>query len=105
MRRFLTSGIKAILAVAALSTAAHWAMRLQREPAAPAVPVASLPDPVTTGSIAGRKAERTGAAEASVMPASLGAGLDQQHLAKLMAGAVSDRPKIQKAVAKRQETR
>lgn len=99
MRRFLTSGIKAILAVAALSTAAHWAMRLQREPAAPALPVAALPDPVTTGSIAPRKVER--AADASVMPASLGAGLDQQHLAKLMAGASTDRPKVQKAVAKR----
>ena len=33
--------------------------------------------------------------------ASLGGGVDQDHLAKLMAGAASDRPKLQKAVAKR----
>ena len=97
MRRFLTGGIKAILAIAVLSTAAHWAMRVQREPATPALPVAALADPVTTGSIASRKAER---AAAAVVPASLG-GLDQDHLAKLMAGAASERPKLQKAVAKR----
>lgn len=96
MRRFLTSGIKAILAIAVLSTAAHWAMRVQREPSAPALPVAALADPVTTGSITARKPERP-AQEAAVMPASL----DQDHLAKLMAGAASDRPKLQKAVAKR----
>ncbi|WP_375274097.1 hypothetical protein [Methylorubrum thiocyanatum] len=99
MRRFLTGGIKAILAIAALSTAAHWAMRVQREPSAPALPVAALADPVTTGSIAARKPDR--ASEAAIMPASLGGGLDQDHLAKLMAGAASDRPKLQKAVAKR----
>ena len=39
-------------------------------------------------------------AEAAVVPASLG-GLDQDHLAKLMAGAASERLKLQKAVAKR----
>lgn len=99
MRRFLTGGIKAILAIAALSTAAHWAMRVQREPSAPALPVAALADPVTTGSITARKPERP--AEAAIMPASLGGGLDQDHLAKLMAGAASDRPKLQKALAKR----
>jgi len=99
MRRFLTGGIKAILAIAALSTAAHWAMRVQREPASPALPVAALADPVTTGSISGRKAERP-APEAAVMPASLG-NVDKDHLAKLMAGAASERPKLQKAVAKR----
>ncbi len=100
MRRFLTGGIKAILAIAVLSTAAHWAMRVQRDPASPGMPVAALADPVTTGSIPSRKAERP-AAEAAVVPASLGGGLDQDHLAKLMAGAASDRPKLQKAVAKR----
>ena len=42
MRRFLTGGIKAILAIAVLSTAAHWAMRVQREPASAALPVAAL---------------------------------------------------------------
>lgn len=100
MRRFLTSGIKAILAIAVLSTAAHWAMRVQREPASPALPVAALADPVTTGSIAARKSERL-APEAAVMPATLGGGVDKDHLAKLMAGAASERPKLQKAVAKR----
>jgi hypothetical protein len=55
MRALLTSGIKAILAVAALSTAAHWTLRVQRETAAPAVPVASLTDPVATGSIEARR--------------------------------------------------
>ena len=99
MRRFLTGGIKAILAIAVLSTAAHWAMRVQREPASAALPVAALADPVTTGSIAARKTERS-APEAAVMPVSLG-GIDKDHLAKLMAGAASERPKIQKAVAKR----
>ncbi|MBB2963180.1 hypothetical protein [Methylobacterium sp. R2-1] len=100
MRRFLTGGIKAILAIAVLSTAAHWAMRVQREPATPALPVAALADPVTTGSITARKSERP-MAEAAIIPASLGGGLDQDHLAKLMAGAASERPKLQKAVAKR----
>lgn len=99
MRRFLTGGIKAILAIAVLSTAAHWAMRVQREPATPALPVAALADPVTTGSITARKAER-GSTEAEIVPASM-SGLDQDHLAKLMAGAASERPKLQKAVAKR----
>lgn len=103
MRRFLTGGIKAILAIAVLSTAAHWAMRVQRDPASPALPVAALADPVTTGSIGSigsQKSERP-AVQAAVVPASLGGGLDQDHLAKLMAGAASDRPKLQKAVAKR----
>ncbi|HJE24636.1 MAG TPA: hypothetical protein K8W01_13340 [Methylorubrum populi] len=101
MRRFLTSGIKAILAIAVLSTAAHWAMRVQREPAASALPVAALADPATTGSLAPRRSEQS-AAEAAIVPASLGGGLDQQHLAKLMAGASTERPKLQKAVAKRE---
>ncbi|MFG5118731.1 hypothetical protein [Methylorubrum sp. POS3] len=99
MRRFLTNGIKAILAIALLSTAAHWALRLQREPAAaPVLPVAALPDPMSTGSIAPRKAESF--AGASVQAASTD-GFDQEHLAKLMAGASGERAKAQKAVAKR----
>ncbi|SFL98933.1 hypothetical protein [Methylorubrum salsuginis] len=97
MRRFLTSGIKAILAIAVLSTAAHWALRLQREPAAPALPVAAaLPDPVSTGSIAPRRSASF--ADASVQTASAD-GFDQEHLAKLMAGASA--AKAQKASAKR----
>ncbi len=97
MRRFLTSGIKAILAIAVLSTAAHWALRLQREPAAPALPVAAaLPDPVSTGSITPRKVEPFPGA--SVQTASAD-GFDQEHLAKLMAGASA--AKAQKATARR----
>ena len=98
MRRILTSGIKAILAIAALSTAAHWVMRLQRDPPAPALPVAAMPDPVVTGSIAPRKVERF-TPEASVIPTSA-EGFDQQALARLMAGAASER-KTQKVLAKR----
>lgn len=97
MRRFLTNGIKAILAIALLSTAAHWAMRLQREPAAaPPLPVAALPDPVSTGSITRRKAEPFSGA--SVQAASAD-GFDQDHLAKLMAGASA--AKAQKASSRR----
>ncbi|WP_232630850.1 hypothetical protein [Methylobacterium sp. Leaf118] len=96
MRRILTSGIKAILAIALLSTAAHWALRLQREPPAPALPVASLPDPVSTGSLGVRRVDALPGA--SVMTASAD-GFDQEHLAKLMAGA-SER-KAQRALAKR----
>jgi crotonobetainyl-CoA:carnitine CoA-transferase CaiB-like acyl-CoA transferase len=112
MRALLTSGIKAILAVAALSTAAHWAMRVQRE-AAPAAPVASIPDPVATGSIEPRAAERTVAAinaPASAMPSSASSppravaapasGLDQSHLAALIAGATPPKAKVAKAATK-----
>ena len=78
--------------------------QLDREPPRPQLvaavkPVMPLDEPVTTGSIAPRKGERP-SPEAAVVPASLG-GLDQDHLAKLMAGAASERPKLQKAVAKR----
>jgi len=95
MRRFLTSGIKAILAIAALSTAAHWAMRLQREPAAQVAALSAIPDPVTTGSIAPRTPE--GLTQA---PEPLPKDLDQQHLMKLIAGVSTERPKPQKALAK-----
>ena len=96
MRRVLTGGIKAVLASAALSTAAHWAMRMQRTPE-PATSVATLADPVTTGSIQPRKVERV--APPAAEPA-IGA-LDQQHLMKLIAGATVEKPKAQKVVAKR----
>ncbi|WP_331311628.1 hypothetical protein [Methylobacterium oryzae] len=55
MRALLTSGIKAILGIAALSTAAHWTLRVQRESAAPAVATASLAEPAATGSIEPRR--------------------------------------------------
>ena len=108
MRALLTSGIKAILAVAALSTAAHWTLRVQRESTAAPVPVASLADPVATGSIEPRPIERQ--AERSVAAASMPAaatqpaprpvaasGLDQSHLAALIAGSAPAKPKLAKA--------
>lgn len=94
MRRLLTGGIKAILAIAALSTAAHWAMRIQREPAAiDRVAATSPPDPVTTGSIEPRRAS---------VPTEVDTrGLDQRRLSELIAGASPEKAKVQKAVAKR----
>ena len=97
MRGFLTSGVKAILAIAALSTAAHWALRVQRDPAPSAQIQASLPDPATTGSIEPRRAER-----AAAQPAKASADLDQNHLSALIASTTGAKPKPQKAlVAKR----
>ncbi|KQP72352.1 hypothetical protein [Methylobacterium sp. Leaf112] len=95
MRRLLTGGIKAILAIAALSTAAHWTMRLQREPSPR--PVAALPDPVTTGSIDARKSV-AGPAAAS---ADVNRGLDQRRLSELFAGTAPEKAKVQKAAVKR----
>ncbi len=94
MRRLLTGGIKAILAIAALSTAAHWAMRIQREPAAiDRVAATAQPDPVVTGSIEPR---RVATSEEDVTR-----GLDQRRLSELIAGASPEKAKLQKAVAKR----
>lgn len=90
MRRLLTGGIKAILAIAALSTAAHWTMRLQRDsPAAPR-PVAAIPDPVTTGSIDARKPVVAPSADVT-------RGLDQRRLSELFAGTAPEKAKVQKA--------
>ncbi|KAB1075222.1 hypothetical protein [Methylobacterium planeticum] len=97
MRRLLSGGIKAILAIAALSTAAHWAMRVQRAPGQPAPAIAALPDPVTTGSIEPRRVEAPEAPRAEVVTR----GLDQSHLSALIASTTADKPKAQKAVAKR----
>lgn len=98
MRRLLTGGIKAILAIAALSTAAHWALRVQREPAAPApaTAMAAIPDPVSTGSITPRKIERQQAPTPTAAQ-----GLDQQHLLKLISGAGSEKKQAKSVVAKR----
>ena len=98
MRRLLSGGIKAILAIAALSTAAHWAMRVQRSPGQTVPAVAALPDPVTTGSIEPRRVERAPAIERSE---TVTRGLDQNHLSALIASTASEKPKVQKAVAKR----
>lgn len=100
MRRLLTTGIKAIVAIAILSTATHWALRVQREPEAPASAVAAIPDPATTGSITPRKVERAAALPAA-QPEAAADKLDQQHLMKLIAGAAGEKPKPQKAIAKR----
>jgi hypothetical protein len=98
MRRLLTGGIKAILAIAALSTAAHWALRVQRDPATP-VPssaMAAIADPVTTGSITPRKVERTQALAEPVTK-----GLDQEHLLKLISSATPEKKTQKAVVAKR----
>ena len=102
MRGLLTGGVKAILAIAALSTAAHWAMRVQRDPAPSAPTVAALPDPVTTGSIEPRRVERP-AVEPVRKDARLDKDprLDQDHLSALIASTTGPVPKAQKAVAKR----
>jgi hypothetical protein len=98
MRRLLTGGIKAILAIAALSTATHWAMRLQREPVPTAQAAADFADPVTTGSITPRKADTVAAAPAEP---EVTRGLDQRGLSELFAGAAPDRAKVQKAAVRR----
>ena len=105
MRSLLTGGIKAILAVAALSTAIHWALRLQRDSDGLTTPaIASIADPETTGSIAPRApapaAEvRQAQAQAPVAPraatarAPLPSDLDQSHLAALIATASAPAPR------------
>ncbi len=91
MRRHLTTGIKAILTVAALSTAVHWAMRFQREADDAPVAIAAVPDPVTTGSIGQRAIEAP--AESLFAPASVsGDALDQEHLTRLFGDAASAKP-------------
>jgi hypothetical protein len=99
MRALLTGGIKAILAIAALSTAAHWALRVQREPTAPAPAMATLPEPTTTGSIEPRRIERPAAKGVERAPekAPAAAGLDQTHLAALIADATGAKPKAKPA--------
>lgn len=96
MRRLLTGGIKAIIAIAALSTAAHWAMRVQRPPAISSAALPAVPDPVATGSITPRKAERP--SEDRLMDVSR--GLDQKRLSELFSSAAPEKPKVQKAVAR-----
>lgn len=121
MRALLTGGIKAILAIAALSTAAHWVLRVQRDAPAPATAMASLPEPTTTGSIEPRRIERPALPKGSELKASdikaadpkatalklpdakvrpAASGLDQTHLAALIAGTAADRAKAQKPAPK-----
>ena len=131
MRALLTGGIKAILAIAALSTAAHWALRVQRGAPAPAAAMASLPEPTTTGSIEPRRIERPAPPKGADLKASdlrpveikaadpkaaalklpdakarqAASGLDQTHLSALIAGTAAaptaDRPKAQKPASRR----
>ena len=96
MRRLLTGGIKAIVAIAALSTAAHWAMRVQRAPTVAAAPVAAMKDPVATGSIPTRNAETSSGDRL----ADVAHGLDQRRLGELISGAAVNKPKVEKAVAR-----
>jgi hypothetical protein len=107
MRALLTGGIKAILGIAALSTAAHWTLRVQRESPSPIPVAASIPDPVATGSIEPRHVERAAAvaplpvaAPSPVAAARAASGLDQSHLAALIAGATPPKPKVAKAATK-----
>ena len=93
MRRLLTGGIKVILAIAALSTAAHWAMRVQREPVAETRPMAAIPDPVTTGSITPQAPLRAVAEPVKDMAN----GLDQRRLSELIAGSAPDKAKPKRA--------
>ncbi|MGH1573228.1 hypothetical protein ACRAWG_24385 [Methylobacterium sp. P31] len=113
MRALLTGSIKAVLAVAVLSTAAHWTLRVQRDSAAPIPVAASFPDPVATGSIeprqVERQADRPGAVASASVPAAMpipgagigpASGLDQNHLAALIAGAKPQKSKVAKAATK-----
>lgn len=107
MRSLLTSGIKAILAVAALSTAIHWALRLQRDSDGLTTPaIASIADPETTGAISPRASAPPPPAEARQAVAPLPAAprpavarapvpsvLDQSRLAALIADATAPAPK------------
>ncbi|WP_027174443.1 hypothetical protein [Methylobacterium sp. 10] len=96
MRRLLTGGIKAIVAIAALSTAAHWAMRVQRTPIAVPAPVAVVKDPVATGSIPTRNAESPVGDRVAIVTQ----GLDQKRLGELFSGATGNKPKVEKAAAR-----
>jgi len=101
MRALLTGGIKAILGIAALSTAAHWTLRVQRESPTPIPVAASIPDPVATGSIEPRHVERAAAVAPTPVAAPRAAsGLDQSHLAALIAGATPPKPKVAKVATK-----
>lgn len=101
MRALLTGGIKAILGIAAISTAAHWTLRVQRESASasPIAAFASTPDPVATGSIEPRRPVSAAPIVPVAVPAPA-AGLDQGHLAALIAGATPAKAKVARAATK-----
>ncbi|MCF4128178.1 hypothetical protein [Methylobacterium sp. SyP6R] len=82
MWRLLTGGIKVIIAIAALTTAANW-IALREKDRAPSPALAAIPDPATTGTIA---PGRVGAKSAEVKPARL----DQRGLGRLVSEASGD---------------
>jgi len=63
MWRLLTGGIKVIIAIAALTTAANW-IALREKDRAPSPALAAAIDPPTTGALAPQKAASTSAASA-----------------------------------------
>ncbi|QRE75060.1 hypothetical protein [Methylobacterium aquaticum] len=82
MWRLLTGGIKVIIAIAALTTAANW-IALREKDRAPSPALAAIPDPATTGAIAPGKAAAKPAEAKS-------ARLDQRGLGRLVSEASSD---------------
>ncbi len=82
MWRLLTGGIKVIIAIAALTTAANW-IALREKDRAPSPALAAIPDPATTGAIA---PSRVGAKTAEAKPARL----DQRGLGRLMTEASAE---------------
>ncbi|KMO18827.1 hypothetical protein [Methylobacterium platani] len=74
MWRLLTGGIKVIIAVAALTTAANW-IALREKDRAPSPALAAALDPPTTGTLAPRRADGSPAR------------LDQRSLGRLMSQA------------------
>ncbi len=74
MWRLLTGGIKVIIAIAALTTAANW-IALREKDRAPSPALAAAIDPPTTGALSSRKA------------APAPARLDQRGLGRLMSEA------------------
>ncbi|TGD96272.1 hypothetical protein [Methylobacterium nonmethylotrophicum] len=73
MWRLLTGGIKVIIAIAALTTAANW-IALREKDRAPGPALAAVTDPATTGTLAPRRGDAP-------------ARLDQRGLGRLMSEA------------------
>ncbi len=74
MWRLLLGGIKVIIAIAALTTAANW-IAVREQDRAPGPALASVVDPATTGAIAPRRADKA---------------YDQRGLGRLMSEAVGE---------------
>ncbi len=77
MWRLLLGGIKVIIAIAALTTAANW-IAVREQDRAPGPALASVVDPATTGAIAPRRADAAPAR------------LDQRGLGRLMSEAAGE---------------